>query len=225
MELLAISARSTGSGSPGPASAYATPGMDPQAATLDRRVREENTIAPSAAVPHITPNRATPSHDLLPIKTPFIPDVWETMLNKITPFNPFPDVPISLRFGFDMGVRAPPLHTFTPPNHNSALSFPNHVISHIRNELSLGRYSGPFSRSRLEILIGPFRTSPLGTVPKSLDSSERRVVQDLSFPGTIPLAHQSTVRLTSMILDATGVLLTTLDQLLSMHLLFLKQLP
>jgi hypothetical protein len=128
----------------------------------------------------------TPSHDLLPVKTPFIPDVWETMLNNITPFNPFPDVPVSLRFGFDMGVHTPPLYTFTPPNHNSALSFPNHVLSHIRTELSLGRYSGPFSRSRLEFLIGPFRTSPLGTVPKSVDSSERRIVQDLSFPRDDP---------------------------------------
>jgi hypothetical protein len=63
-------------------------------------------------------------------------------------------------------------------------------MSHIHKELSLRRYSGPFSRSRLEFLIGPFRTSPLGTVPKSHDSSDRRIVQDLSFPRNDP-THSS----------------------------------
>lgn len=108
------------------------------------------------------------------------------MLNDISPFNPFHDVPIGISFGFNMGVDTLPLHTYTPPNHNSALSYPNHVLSHIHNELSLHRYSGPFSRSRLESLIGPFRTSPLGTVPKSGDTTERRIVQDLSFPRNDP---------------------------------------
>ena len=89
-----------------------------------------------------------------------------------------------------MGVHIPPTQTYTPPNHNSALLFPDHVISHIQNELSLGRYSGPFSRSKLESLIGPFRTSPLGTVLKSFRSSERRIVQDLSFPRNDP-SHPS----------------------------------
>jgi hypothetical protein len=128
----------------------------------------------------------TPSLDLLIINTPFIPDEWEKSLNNITPFNKFSDVPNSLRFGFDMGVHTPPTHTYTPPNHNSALSYPDHVLSHIHNELSLRRYSGPFSRSRLELLIGPFRTSPLGTVIKSPGSTDRRIVQDLSFPRNDP---------------------------------------
>jgi hypothetical protein len=132
------------------------------------------------------PNSAKWSPDFLIVNTPFIPDEWEIMLNSIEPFNKFSDVPNSLRFGFDMGVHSPPSFTYTPPNHNSALQYPNHVLSHIRKELSLRRYSGPFSRSRLELLIGPFRTSPLGTVPKSLDSSERRIVQDLSFPRNDP---------------------------------------
>ena len=131
-----------------------------------------NTCAPCAVLPHTPPNSVPSSHDLLPIKTPFIPEVWETMLNDITPFNSFPDIPISLRFGFDMGVHTPPTQTYIPPNHNSALLFPDHVLSHIQKELSLGRYSSPFSRSDLESLIGPFRTSPLGTVPKTIGATE-----------------------------------------------------
>jgi hypothetical protein len=145
-----------------------------------------NTGAHSAVPVHITPSSAPLYPDLLVVNTPLIPDAWEEMLNKIKPFNPFPDVPISLRRGFDMGVHSPPSFTYTPPNHNSALLYPDHVLSHIHTELSLRRYSGPFSRSRLEFLIGPFRSSPLGTVPKSLDSTERRIVQDLSFPRNDP---------------------------------------
>ena len=132
------------------------------------------------------PSNATPPPKILIVNTPFIPDEWENLLNSITPFNKFPDVPNSLRYGFDMGVHTPPTCTYTPPNHNSALLFPDHVLSHIHKELSLGRYSGPFSRSRLEFLIGPFRTSPLGTVPKSHGSTERRIIQDLSFPRNDP---------------------------------------
>ena len=131
-----------------------------------------NISVPSAVRPHIPSNYAMLSLDLLVVTTPFIPDAWEKMLNSISPFNPFPDVPIGLRFGFDMGVHIPPIQTYTPPNHNSALLFPDHVNAHIKNELSLGRYSGPFSRLKLESLIGPFRTSPLGTVPKTVGASE-----------------------------------------------------
>ena len=141
---------------------------------------------PFAAPLDTTLKCAVPPPNILTVNTPFIPDEWEKLLNAISPFNKFSDVPNSLRLGFDMGVHTPPHYTYTPPNHKSALDFPDHVLSHIHKELSLGRYSGPFSRSRLEFLIGPFRTSPLGTVPKSHGSSERRIIQDLSFPRNDP---------------------------------------
>ncbi|KAJ6615695.1 hypothetical protein B0H10DRAFT_1716913, partial [Mycena sp. CBHHK59/15] len=51
--------------------------------------------------------------------------------------------------------------TYTPPNHPSALSHPDVVQKYIRKELSERHYTGPFSKSRLELLIGPFRSSPL----------------------------------------------------------------
>jgi hypothetical protein len=165
----------------------ATRGMAPPAAIRTSRAVEANIVAPCAVPPPTRPNTATSSRNLLKIITPFIPDEWERMLNNITPFNKFSDVHIGMRFGFDMGVYTPPSYTFTPPNHNSALFYPNHVYLHIQNELSLGRYSGPFSRPKLESLIGPFRTSPLGTVPKTTGSVERRVVQDLSFPRNDPI--------------------------------------
>jgi hypothetical protein len=93
------------------------------------RVAEASTYAPSVAPSFTTPSNATWLRDLLIINTPFIPDEWEKMLNDITPFNKFSDVPISLRSGFNMGVHSPPLFTYTPPNHNSALAYPDHVLS------------------------------------------------------------------------------------------------
>ena len=94
--------------------------------------------------------------------------------------------PNSLGFSFNMGVHSPLSHTFTSLNHNSALLYPDQVLSHIHKELSLCRYSGPFSCSRLEFLIGPFQTSPLSSVPQSHGSTECRIVQDLSFPRNDP---------------------------------------
>lgn len=170
----------------GPGKGIAMPGTAHQDASKMFLVAEETIYAPSAGQELTTHNSVTSSRDFLVVKTPFLPDEWERMLNNILPFNMFSDVPTGMRFGFDMGIHTRPSQTYIPPNHNSALSYPNDVSIHINNELSLGRYSGPFSRSRLEYLIGPFRTSPLGTVPKSIDSSERRIVQDLSFPRGTP---------------------------------------
>jgi hypothetical protein len=51
---------------------------------------------------------------------------------------------------------------------------------------SARRYTGPFSRSRLERLIGPFKSAPLGSVPKSSGDSKLRLIQDLSFPRDDP---------------------------------------
>jgi hypothetical protein len=161
--------------------------MASPAATPSHHVPVVNTYAPYAARAPMPPNNATSLHELFTINTPFIPDEWEKLLNNITSFNnKFSNIPTSMRFGFDMGVHTPPVYTFIPPNHSSATSFPDHVMSHIQNELALGRYSGPFTRTELESLIGSFRSSPLGTVPKSHDSTERRIVQDLSFPRNDP---------------------------------------
>jgi hypothetical protein len=148
---------------------------------------KENTGVLSA-VPSLTMHSAAhPSPDLLIVNTPSISHQWHIMLSNTKVFNEFHDVPIAICFGFDMGITSPPTFTYTPPNHTSALLYPDHVVSHIQNELALHRYSGPFLRSRLEYLIGFFRTSPLGTVLKSPDAtSERRIIQDLSFPRDNP---------------------------------------
>ena len=113
-----------------PENATATRGMVPLVANKTHAVKVD-TSAPSVVLPHTVPSNVMLSPELLIVNTLFIPDEWEKLLNNITPFNKFSDVPISLRLGFNMEVHIPPSQTYTPPNHKSALSYLDHVLSHI----------------------------------------------------------------------------------------------
>ncbi|PPQ94515.1 hypothetical protein CVT25_014169 [Psilocybe cyanescens] len=145
--------------------------------------RTANTATISAHFADLPSTMLSPADcNFLPIVTPLVANAWESLLRHEKLFNTFSDVPFSIRNGFDMGIQTNPSTTYTPPNHTSALKHPHAVLSHIQKELSLGRYTGPFSRSRLELLIGPFRTSPLGIVLKAGTADEYRLVQDFSFP-------------------------------------------
>ena len=55
------------------------------------------------------------------------------------------------------------------------------VTSQICKELSLGQYTGPFSCDRLEHLIGPFQTSPLGVILKTGTMDKYHLVQDFFY--------------------------------------------
>jgi hypothetical protein len=162
-----------------------SPGTVSQVADQDHVALMENTFARCAAPAPIMPSTAPPS-DFCPIVTPLVSDAWDKALRMSGLFSRFHDVPYGIRHGFDMGTHSAPLVTYTPPNHSSALANPHAVLSYIQTELSFGRYSGPFSHSRLELLIGPFRTSPLGVVPKP-GTTDLRLVQDFSFPRNNPL--------------------------------------
>ena len=140
-----------------------------------------NTLAPYVVTESTMHNPALPSSSLLPIVAPFVADTWELQLRQHNLFDTFSDVPYSIRHGFDLGIHSIPTITYIPPNHSSAIQHPQAILTYIRNELSCGRYTGPFSPGRLEKLIGPFRTSPLGVIPKPTPG-EFRLVQDFSYP-------------------------------------------
>ncbi|KAF5366868.1 hypothetical protein D9757_011918 [Collybiopsis confluens] len=55
------------------------------------------------------------------------------------------------------------------------------ISSYIAGEQAAGRFSRAYTPNDLEALIGPFRTSPLGLVPKP-GSNSFRLVQDMSYP-------------------------------------------
>jgi hypothetical protein len=115
------------------------------------------------------------------IVTLLIAPAWQAMLEKLDIFQQFQDIPTGLTQGFRLGASHLLTHTFTPPNHSSALDQPDIVDAHILSELSLGRYSGPFERSTLFSLIGHFCSAPLGVVSKSTPG-EYRIIQDFSYP-------------------------------------------
>lgn len=77
-----------------------------------------------------------------------------------------------------------PTHIFFT-NHASSLLDPDFISSYIASEQAAGRYSEAYTPDALESIIGPFRTSPLGLVPKP-HSSKLRLVQDMSFPRNDP---------------------------------------
>ena len=116
----------------------------------------------------------------LEIVTPLHWQNWDSEFKALT-LSDFSDVVHGLRFGFSTGVKTSISSTIIAPNHRSALANPIEIQQHIETELALRRYSGPFTQNQLESLIGYFRTSPLGIVPKP-NSSKNRVIQDLSYP-------------------------------------------
>lgn len=71
-------------------------------------------------------------------------------------------------------------------NHKSCKLDTLFIDKYIQSECEAGRYSCPFDPLQLEQLIGPFRTSPLGLVPKP-GTDLFRMIQDLSFPRNNPL--------------------------------------
>lgn len=115
---------------------------------------------------------------MLAIVTPLRWQAWEGELAAAGCLEEFADVPMGIRDGFRLGVQSSVKVTHTPPNHKSATDHPEVVEAHIRKERSAGRYTGPFHPDRLELIIGPFRSAPLGTVPKG-DSF--RIIGDMSF--------------------------------------------
>jgi hypothetical protein len=145
-----------------------------------RVVASENTAARYAAEP-TQPNSAKAS-DFLVVKTPLRYAQWEAALKAANLLDQFADVVHGIKNGFDMGVPAKVHLTYTPKNHSSAYTNPSIIHEYISSERRAGRYTGPFSRSRLEALIGPFRSSPLGLVPKTNAPGKHRLIQDFSFP-------------------------------------------
>lgn len=133
-----------------------------------------------------TPTAPSAASDIRSISTPLRTDTWERKLADAGALEEFRDVVSGLREGFHLSRAFNTLsHTFTPPNHASARDAPNIICAHIEDEIAKGRYIGPFSLISLQSLIGHFRTSPLGVVPKP-NSAEHRIIQDLSFPHDDP---------------------------------------
>jgi len=119
------------------------------------------------------------------VSTPLDADGLERVLRKFGIFEKWSHVIDGLRHGFDVGVKAETRgeRTIIEPNHGSCNKSPQFISDYIASEMAAGRYSEGYTPQELESRIGPYRTSPLGLIPKS-DSF--RLIQDFSFPKNDP---------------------------------------
>jgi hypothetical protein len=140
------------------------------------------TMVAACAETHPTALRnARPGPDPRSVFTPIIVDRTIHLLHTLGLQDKWKHIIAGLQDGFDVGIKEAPTHTLIFDNHASSRLDPAFISTYLENEESVGRYSQPFSPSQLEDIIGPFRTSPIGLVPKS-GSSKFRMIQDLSFP-------------------------------------------
>jgi hypothetical protein len=115
------------------------------------------------------------------VVTPIQVDAVESLLASLGILNDWSHVVKGLREGFDVGANTVLSSSVSFPNHTSSALNPKFIDSYIQEEQAAGRYSRSFEPYELEQLIGPYRTSPLGLIPKP-NSHKLRLIQDFSFP-------------------------------------------
>ncbi|PSR81116.1 hypothetical protein PHLCEN_2v6451 [Hermanssonia centrifuga] len=145
------------------------------------------TSTPAAFVPQQTTAQlpARPQPDPRKVVTPLDPDLVEAKLRELNLLVEWQHVVDGLRSGFDVGATAPIPQSLQFKNHSSSELALEFIDDYIAQEQAAGRYSQAFAPSDLEGIIGCFRTSPLGLVPKP-NSTKYRLVQDMSFPRNNP---------------------------------------
>lgn len=135
------------------------------------------STATSAIICHISASRSDQPNafgDKIPVPTALNVHMWAHLLHH------YDDKIVAefLKYGWPIDYSSHQFPLSTSHNHQSALTFADHVRHYIKTELSFGAIAGPFSVNPLN---KPLVCSPLQTVPKR-GSSKRRVVMDLSFP-------------------------------------------
>ncbi|GBE78944.1 hypothetical protein SCP_0201410 [Sparassis crispa] len=115
--------------------------------------------------------------------TPYNANAWESQLCTAGLLGRYKNLPDGLRVGFRINI--PQItRTQDPPNKESIVTFAPEFLKIVNAEIAKGRYIGPFSRTDLEHLIGPFQSSPLSIIPKPGRPGRFRIVQNYSFPHT-----------------------------------------
>ena len=113
--------------------------------------------------------------------TPYKPDVWHRQLDRFGLVKRYPDLCLSIIQGFD--VRIPNISkTYAPHNSSIITKYPEVYEEIVEKEFKKGRYLGPFLRSELEALIGPFQSLPLSLVTKPGKPGKYPTVHDFSHP-------------------------------------------
>ena len=115
--------------------------------------------------------------------SPYKAQAWEEALERAGLSQRYPKIPGGLREGFSFNY-IPITSTQIPPNKDSVIEFADVFQETVAAEISKGRYVGPFSQREVEIIFGPFQTSPFSIIPKPGKPGKFRLIQNLSFPYT-----------------------------------------
>ncbi|TFY54470.1 hypothetical protein EVJ58_g8847 [Rhodofomes roseus] len=141
--------------------------------------------SPSATAPPTAPEPARRGPDPHRVVTPLMADVIEDILHCHHLLEEWQPVLTGIHEGFCTGAETHLAQTVISKNHASCDLDPTFIDRYITAEQTDGRYSRAFEPRELEEIIGPFRTSPLGLVPKP-GTSTYRMIQDLSYPRNDP---------------------------------------
>ena len=115
------------------------------------------------------------------IHTLLVTKEWKAVLEKAGILDKYPHIPQFISHGADAGIV--PIHsTFSPPNHPSITS--NQAIFNeiVDIEFQKGHYWGPFLKTELKCILGPFQTLPLSLIPKPGKPGKFCLIQNLSYP-------------------------------------------
>lgn len=160
-------------------SPYATTGKGLSAAKQVDPTTSISTNAPLVATT-LTGPRSAVFHQMLSPNTPYKVQAWRDHLAVTGLQSKYPTLGASLAHGFNAGIPKI-ICTFIPFNRIYLPVHQEAFAKHLAKEFARGRYLGPFSKSEVEELIGPFQTSPLSFVPKPNSSNFRGIV-DFSHP-------------------------------------------
>lgn len=140
-----------------------------------------SSVIPAHYVAEAIPRRFAVSSELFPIVTPLRPKAWQSYLEEANLLANFSDVVHGLTYGFSRGINTSVARTCISANHPSALANIDFIDSLISSDIANSRYSNFYDPVELELLIGPFLTSPLAVVVKP-NTGKKRLVQNHSYP-------------------------------------------
>jgi hypothetical protein len=113
--------------------------------------------------------------------TTYNPSSWSRELSRHNLTEKYPNLVKGITQGFNLGITSI-TKTYTPQNHISIDIHHDHYMENIDKEFRFGHYLGPYSRSEVEAVIGPFQSSPLSLVPKEGKPNKFQAVHDFSHP-------------------------------------------
>ena len=117
--------------------------------------------------------RAVLKHKRLDPSPPYKPDAWHEYLHAAGLLDKYPSISDGLRFGFNAGIW-PISQIFAP--------LTRLLQNIIQTEFQKDHYMDPVTQKEVELLIGPFQTSPLSIIPKPRRPGKFCIIQNFSLP-------------------------------------------